>query len=158
MSPRPIHVTAALLAVLLELAGDADPQALSVSIGQRAAGDLTPLEEPVAWDAEELSIGSLETLAPSTAVFTDFYFPKVGSSLESVFGVDLGVPAGQTGGRFLAHPEGIPEPTVRDDFHATLLVAVPPWQPGNVAAFDRDSTPRPLRVVAATSPDADREF
>ncbi|MFB6110487.1 MAG: hypothetical protein ABEJ60_06395 [Halodesulfurarchaeum sp.] len=166
MSP-PIHVTESLLAVLLELAADAEPRAANVPLVATAAGDLVPRADRDGEWAERAGDGEraerdapavrqLADVAPETPVFSDFYFPDVGRSLDFVFGVDLGTPAGQTHGRFLSHPEGDPELSVRDDLHATVLVAVPPWTPASVTAFDRDSTEREILLVAARSPEPAR--
>lgn len=159
MTRPPLYITRPLLAVLLEIAGDAEPNPANVYLVASAAGDL----EPSAADpAETRSAPSpdhgtvptpLAELEVDTPVYSDFYFPDVGNALDFVFGVDLGTPAGQSQGRFLSHPDGNPDLTLRDDLHAVVLVAVPPWQAGNVWAYDRDSTRRDLRVVAAETPD-----
>lgn len=160
MTTAPIYITRPLLTVLLEIAGDAAPNSANVYLVNSAAGDLEPLSaldrEPPAEGQSARSV-PLQELAPDTPVFSDFYFPDVGNSLDFVFGVDLGTPAGQSHGRFLSHPDGLPELSVRDDLHATVLVAVPPWEPANVDAYDRDSTPRDLGIVAAGTPDKDFE-
>lgn len=148
----PIFVTEPLLAVLLELAADADQRAANVSLVATPAGELVA-RTGAQTDREGPTTRSLAELAPVTPVFSDFYFPDVGRSLDFVFGVDLGTPAGQTQGRFLSHPDGNPELTVRDDLHAIVLVATPPWEPDTVRAFDRDSTERQLVLVAAASPE-----
>ncbi|MFP4530256.1 MAG: hypothetical protein ACLFNC_03085 [Halodesulfurarchaeum sp.] len=161
MSRKPLYITRPLLSVLLEIAADAEPNPANVYLVASAAGDLEPLPE----DAESEPVGparstgirarTLADVDPETPVLSDFYFPDVGNALDFVFGVDLGTPAGQSQGRFLSHPDGNPELTVRDDLHATVVVAVPPWQPANVSAYDRDSTKRDLAVVAAGTPDRD---
>ncbi len=156
----PLHVTAPLLSVLLEIAADAEPDPANVHLIATPAGDLDPLSES-APDSEPLREGSntkrrpLADLDPSTPVYSDFYFPEVGNSLHFVFGVDLGTPAGQSRGRFLSHPDGNPDVTMRDDLAATMLVAVPPWKPANVAAYDRDSTDRDLVIVDGKTPEQD---
>ncbi|MDZ7849871.1 MAG: hypothetical protein U5K70_03335 [Halodesulfurarchaeum sp.] len=160
MSPQPLYITRPLLSVLLEIAADAEPNPANVYLVTSAAGDLEPFSG-VETDTSEIGPPdgpihrALDDLEPETPVFSDFYFPDVGNALDFVFGVDLGTPAGQSQGRFLSHPDGNPELTVRDDLHATVVVAVPPWQPGNVSAYDRDSTRRDLAVVAAATPDLD---
>lgn len=158
----PLHVTAPLLSVLLEIAADAEPDPANVHLIATPAGDLEPLSgsapdsEPLAEDGDAKR-RPLADLDPSTPVYSDFYFPEVGNSLHFVFGVDLGTPAGQSRGRFLSHPDGNPDVTMRDDLAAAMLVAVPPWQPANVAAYDRDSTVRELAIVEGGTPDRDFE-
>ena len=149
MTRQPIYITGPLLDVLLELAGDADPNPANVQLVQSAAADLEPGDSA---GADHLPLSDLD---PATPVFSDFYFPDVGRALDFVFGVDLGTPAGTTQGRFLSHPEGDPELTVRDDLHATVLVATPPWRDENVVAYARNGTEQELRVVAAGTPDRD---
>ncbi|MEF8772334.1 hypothetical protein [Halodesulfurarchaeum sp.] len=159
MPPAALYITRPLLSVLLEIAADAEPNPANVYLVASAAGDL---EEPSA-DLDEDSLSEsllgretaptpLPDLDAVTPVYSDFYFPDVGNALDFVFGVDLGTPAGQSQGRFLSHPDGNPDLTVRDDLHASVLVAVPPWKTGNVWAYDRDSTRRDLTIVAAETP------
>ncbi len=161
VSRQSIYITRPLLAVLLELAADAEPNPANVYLVASAAADLEPLpdeveDDPGAGDySHRPTPRTVAEIDPGTPVYSDFYFPDVGNSLNFVFGVDLGMPAGQSQGRFLSHPDGNPELTVRDDLHATVLVAVPPWKPANVSAYDRDSTPRDLAIVAAGTPDRD---
>lgn len=143
-SERAVYATRALVDVLLELAEDADPRAISVALAATTAADLESSEGPGT---------ALATLAPDTRVFSDFYFPAAGASLEAVFGVDLATPAGVSG-RFLSHPDGDPELTVEDDFAPRVLLATPPYDREHVRAYDRDGR-RELVIVAAESPDAD---
>ena len=167
MSRDPLWITHPLLTVLLELAADADPRSVNVLLLASPAGDLEPLPDaalespgrdpgrPQKRPAREPT--ALADLAPETPVYTDFYFPDVGNAVRNVFGVDLGTPPGQADGRFLSHPDGDPEMSVRDDLHAVVLVAIPPWEPGNVSAYDRHSRPRDLRIVAAGTAQDDFE-
>lgn len=150
MTRQPLFITGPLLDVLLELAADADPNPANVQLVQTAAADL----DPATGTADQVLLADLD---PETPVFSDFYFPDVGRALDFVFGVDLGTPAGTTQGRFLSHPDGDPALTVRDDLHASVLVATPPWTAENVVAYARDSTERDLQVVAAGTPDRDFE-
>jgi hypothetical protein len=141
-----IWITDALLAVLLELAADAEPRPANVLLLASAPTDLDVLPgEGVA----------LESVPDGQPVFSDFYFPDVGTAIENVFGVDLGTPAGQTQGRFLSHPTGDPTLSVTDDLHALVLVAVPPWTVENVSAYDRRGKRLSIRRVAASSPDVE---
>lgn len=165
MSPDRIRITRPLLSVLLELAADADPRSVNVLLVATAAGDLDADAEGSSIDpgpdghwsgADTGTEVPLSGLEPETPVYSDFYFPDVGNAVRNVFGVDLGTPPGQAHGRFLSHPTGDPEMSVRDDLHAVVLVAIPPWEPENVSAYDRRSRRCPLDVVAAGTPE--REF
>jgi hypothetical protein len=138
-----VHATRPLVEVLCELARDADPGSISVRLAATPAGDLVPTDGP------------LTGVEPETAVLSDFYFPEAGDALTSVFGVDLATPTGQTAGRLVSHPDGNPDVTMTDDLHAQLLVAVPPWNPENVRAYDRNGTRRDLVLLDAAAPDAD---
>ncbi|MFB6202689.1 MAG: hypothetical protein ABEI98_11860 [Halorhabdus sp.] len=131
-----VYATTGLVDVLLERAAERAPDRETVSLSVTTAGEFPDLDLP-----------------PETPVFTHFYLPNAGNSVNFVFGVDLGTPAGQTQGRFVSHPNGRLEPARTDDFHATLFVAVPPWDRDAVAAFDRDSTRRDLYLVDAAPPE-----
>ena len=76
-----IYVTRDLLTVLRERAASEDPDEVNVRLSA------TPAEE------FEADLG----LDPETPVVTHFTLPSVGSSVSSVFGVDLGAPAGEGG-------------------------------------------------------------
>lgn len=138
----PVYATRALVDVLLALAEDADPKPLNVALAVTPADDLVETESPGL---------SLDTLAPDAPVFSDFYFPGAGNSIEAVFGVDLATPAGISG-RFHTHPDGDPSLSVEDDFAARVLLAVPPYERAGVRAFDRRGR-RDLVLVAAESPE-----
>jgi len=114
----PVHATSDLIDVLLERARDQEPQQVTVPLATTPAG--------------QLDVG----LDPEVPIFTHFYWPTE-SSVDAVFGVDLSTPLARTSGRFLSHPDGEAEPTVTDDLHSALLVAVPPWEPDDVRAYDQ---------------------
>jgi len=132
-----VHVTRDLLTVLLERAADAEPQGANVPLAATPAGEF-PTE-----------LG----LAPDTPVLTHFYLPDVGDSVSSVFGIDLGTPAGSGRARFVSHPEGGLKLRQTDDLAAVVLVAVPPWDDDCVAAFDRSGRGLPLDVIDAAPPE-----
>jgi proteasome lid subunit RPN8/RPN11 len=136
----PTYATRALVSVLCELAADADPDSISVRLAATRAGDLQPTDGQIGLD-------------PETRVLSEFYFPDAGSSLSGVFGMDLAAPTGQTAGRFVSHPDGDPTVSVTDDLHATVLVAVPPWDIEDVRAYDRDDERLDLVLVDAETPD-----
>ncbi|WP_136686661.1 hypothetical protein [Halorhabdus amylolytica] len=133
---EPIYATEGLVEVLLERAAERAPDTETVSLSVTPAGELPDLD-----------------LAPEAPVFTHFYLPSAGGSVSAVFGVDLGTPPGQTAGRFVSHPDGRLEPAQTDDFHASLFVAVPPWDRNSIAVFDRDSTRRDLQLLDIEPPE-----
>ncbi|PSQ45946.1 hypothetical protein BRD17_00285 [Halobacteriales archaeon SW_7_68_16] len=137
-----VYVTRGLLEALLDMAADAEPEALTSGLVVSSAGELTA-DDP----------GTPTDLADDAPVFTDFYMPDVSGSLTSVFGVDLGVPVGQTQGRFVTHPRGDLSVSREDDLHGIVFVAVPPWTVDDVAAFDRSGTRQDLVIVDAAPPE-----
>lgn len=131
-----VHITAGLLDVLLEHAADAEPESVSIALG---ATDGTAFDDPaVPADAEVLS---------------HFYLPDAGRANSAVFGMDLSVSPGETAGRFVSHPDGDATLTARDDLHATVIVAVPPWTPDDGIAYDRSGLRRPLGVLDVEPPE-----
>lgn len=131
-----VFVTRGLLEALLDYAAEQDPDELSMALSVTPAGEL---------DGDT-------GLSPETPVFTDLYVPQNDRSINAVFGMDFTIPPRQTQGRFLSHPTGGLDVTLEDDLHEVLLVAVPPWEFDDVAAFDRSGTRRGLTVVDATPP------
>lgn len=130
-----VYATRGLVEVLLSFARDADPDSVSVALVATPAGDIDGADLP-----------------PETPVFTDFYLPGAGDSLARIFGVDLSIPPGGTGGRFLSHPTGERGVSTRDDFHARMLIAVPPWDVDSVAAYDRRGRRLPLELLDVDPP------
>jgi hypothetical protein len=145
----PVYATWPLVETLCRLATDADPNPVTVSLSTVPADDLDPAAGESGGRDAELPVSSLD---PATPVFAEFYFPEAGRALRDVFGVDLSTPAG-TDGRFLSHPDGDPDISLTDDLHVRVLVAVPPYDPGDVRAFDRNGRRLDLRLVDARSPD-----
>ena len=143
----PVYATRALVDVLLELAHDADPRAMSVALAVAPASEL----EPATGAGRRL-----DELDPDTPVFSDFYFPNAGDSIQAVFGMDLSTPAGVSG-RFLTHPDGDPEVSVTDDLAARILLAIPPYEREDVRAYDRRGR-RDLVFVAAESGEPELDF
>lgn len=132
---RPVYVAADLLEALCDLAADREPDPLTVPLGVTPAADL---------DAD---------LAEDASVFTHFYLPETGRSVRAVFGVDLGTPSGASPGLFIAHPDGRREVTKADDLREVVLVAVPPWSPDAVVAFDRRGRRRRLEPLDVALPE-----
>ncbi len=131
-----VFLTRGLRDALLELAADAEPEKLTVSLAVTPAGELDGADH----------------LEPETPVFTHFYPPNTGRSVTAVFGIDLSIPARQTQGRFISHPQGRLEVAQTDDLHEVVLIAVPPWTTEMVAAFDRSGRKRELVVLDAEPP------
>jgi hypothetical protein len=134
---RPIHVTSALLDVLLDMSETAEPESVSVVLTSTPAG---------AFDADL-------DLDPETPVLTHFYLPEAGQSVTAVFGLDLSTPAGRGRARFHAHPQGPNRPTKRDDFAAAVIVAVPPWSRSEIRAYDRSGGRLAVEEVDAEPPE-----
>ena len=132
----PVCITHDLLAVLLDRAATAEPDGENVVLGATPAG------------AFDRDLG----LASDHPILTHLYLPEAGGSVRAVFGVDLGRPAGGGVARFVSHPQGPLDVTERDDLAAVVVVAVPPWTPDGVAAFDRSGRRRRLRVVDEEPP------
>ncbi|MBP1921150.1 8-oxo-dGTP pyrophosphatase MutT (NUDIX family) [Halorubrum alkaliphilum] len=132
-----IHVTRDLLTVLLEHAADRDPAAASLQLSATRAREFD----------EELG------LDPETPVLTHFTLADVGGSVNAVFGVDLGTPAGRGRARFLSHPDGRLGLSKTDDLAAIVIVAVPPYDDDHVAAFDRAGDGIELVVLDAVPPE-----
>jgi len=132
-----VYVTRDLLTVLLDHAAAREPTAVSVQLTATPAGE---------FDAD---LG----LAPETPVVTHFTLPEVGGSVNEVFGVELGTPAGTGRARFVSHPDGDPELTKADDLAGIVLVAVPPWDHDDVVAYDRAGARLDRTVVDASPPE-----
>lgn len=131
-----IYLTRGLLETLLRFGRESDPDPTTVPLAVSEAGDLPGAD----LDAE-------------TPVFTHFYFPNEQDSLNAVFGVDLGTPAGQTPGMFVSHPRGDLRLSKRDDFREIVFVAVPPWDEGSFRAFDRKGSPVEFSILDIEPPE-----
>ncbi|MFB6301594.1 MAG: hypothetical protein ABEH78_01850 [Haloferacaceae archaeon] len=134
--PAPVWITRGLLTALLDRAAEAEPAEENVVLDATPAGEFSPALD----------------LPPGRPVLTHLYLPDAGRSVGAVFGVDLGRAAGTGRARFVSHPGGPLGLTRRDDLAAVVLVAVPPWDPDRVAAFDRSGRRRRLHVVDAEPP------
>ena len=132
-----IHITRDLLTVLLDLAADEDPQESNLRLSATRAGEF---EETTGLD-------------PEVPVLTHFTLTGVGGSVNAVFGVELGTPAGRGGARFLSHPDGFLGLSKTDDLAAVVVVAVPPYDDDSVAAFDRAGDGIELAVINAAPPE-----
>lgn len=131
-----LYATQGLVETLLRLASERDPDEATISLAVTAAGEIPETD-----------------LDPETPVFTHFYLPSAGSSVNAVFGVDLGTPPGQTQGRFVSHPQGDLRLSQRDDFHEIVFIAVPPWNQDSLAAFDRTGSEQELTILDVEPPE-----
>ena len=131
-----VYVTRGLVETLLRLARDAEPSDVTISLAVTRAKDLP--------DAD---------LDPETPVFTDFYLPSAGGSVNAVFGMDLGTPAGQTQGRFVSHPDGYMGVSKVDDLHEVIFVAIPPWDTDSFGAFDRSGRKKDVEILDVEPPE-----
>ena len=131
-----IYVTRGLVETLLRLAREREPEATTIPLAVTAA--------------EEISAVDLDAETP---IFTHFYMPDAGGSLDAVFGVDLGMPVGQTQGRFVSHPRGDLALSKRDDLKEIVFVAVPPWDDDSLAAFDRHGRTQELTILDVEPPE-----
>jgi len=132
-----IHITRDLLTVLLDHAADRDPQESNLRLSATRAGKF---EEATGLD-------------PEMPVLTHFTLTGIGGSVNAVFGVELGTPAGHGGARFLSHPNGVLGVSKTDDLAAVILIAVPPYDDDSVAAFDRAGDGIELAVIDAAPPE-----
>jgi hypothetical protein len=131
-----VHITTGLAETLLRFGREHDPESVTTTVSVTAAGDLEDADLPA-----------------ETPVFTHFYLPNAGGSVNAVFGVDLGTPAGQTHGRFVSHPMGEEAVTKRDDLAPVVFVATPPWDVDALVAFDRRGRRQDLSLIDATPPE-----
>jgi len=130
-----VHVTRGLLDILLEKAADRDPGTVTIELAVTPAGEFEDLDLPA-----------------DTPVFTTFYLPGVGRSIEAVFGSNLATPSGEAPGLFVSHPEGRLALSQTDDLREVVFVAIPPWDRDSIAAFGRDGRRRELDILDAEPP------
>lgn len=130
-----LYATRGLVETLLRMGDERDPESTTISLAVT--------------NAEEIPEADLD---PETPIFTHFYLPNAGGSVNAVFGVDLGTPVGQTQGRFVSHPRGELRLTKRDDFHEVIFIAVPPWTDDDIAVFDRTGTEQDLTILDIEPP------
>lgn len=126
------YITRGLVSVLLNFAREHDPESVSIGLTVMQAKQLT----------------DTDSLAPDTPVFTHFYLPDTGRSVNAVFGVDLSTP--RTQGRFISHPVGKRDLSLTDDLHEIVFVAAPPWE--EIIAFNRSGQRQSMTVLDAKPP------
>lgn len=133
-----VYITRGLSTALRKLAADRDPDSVTIALDVLPAAEL------------EFDPGAEVQLPPGASVFTDMYLPETGDSVTAVFGMDISTPG--AAGRFVSHPDGALSLRKSDDFHEVVFVAVPPYEPSCVAAFDRSGTELQIETVPAEPP------
>lgn len=131
-----IYATRGLVETLLRFAEEKDPESTTVPLAVTDAGELPDADVP-----------------PETPVFTHFYLPSKGDALNAVFGVELGIPAGQTPGVFISHPITELKLTKEDDLREFIFIAVPPWDESSLKLFDRSGDPQEFRILDVEPPE-----
>lgn len=131
-----LYVTRGLVETLLRFASEHDPESTTVPLAVTRARDIPATD-----------------LDDSTPVFTHFYMQTDDDSLNAVFGVNLGTPAGQTPGLFVSHPRGDLGVSKRDDLREVVFVAVPPWERDSLKAFARDGNVKEFSILDVEPPE-----
>lgn len=128
-----VYITSGLVEALLGFARDREPSSvtigLTVTLAERLDGDLAGID-------------------PGAPVFSHFYLPDAGNSVQAVFGMDLASPPTQ--GRFVSHPDGRLAVKRTDDLHEVVFLTVPPWE--EVVPFGRTGDRLELDVLSAVPP------
>lgn len=128
-----VYITSGLVEALLGFARDREPSSVTIGL------TVTP--------AERLD-GDLVGIDPGAPVFSHFYLPDAGNSVQAVFGMDLASPPTQ--GRFVSHPDGRLAVKRTDDLHEVVFLTVPPWE--EVVPFGRTGDRLELDVLSAVPP------
>ena len=131
-----LYVTRGLVETLLRFADEKDPDSTTIPLAVTPAAELPETDLP-----------------PETSVFTHFYLPSKGDALNAVFGIELGIPAGQTPGVFVSHPFGELKVTKEDDMREVIFVAVPPWDTASLKAFDRNGAVQEYTILDVEPPE-----
>ena len=131
-----LYVTRGLVDTLLRFAAEKDPEQVTVPLAVTRARDLPETELP-----------------DETPVFTHFYMPSEGDAVNAVFGMQLGIPSGETPGIFVSHPVQRLQLTREDDLREAIFIAVPPWEEGSLAAFERSGDEQEYTVLDIEPPE-----
>jgi hypothetical protein len=131
-----VYVTSGLVETLLRLAREREPDSVTIALSVTPAGEIPEAD-----------------LDDAVPVFTHFFLPSTGASVNAVFGVNLGTPAGEVQGRFVSHPQGRLSVSQTDDLAEVVFVAVPPWDRDSFAAFDRAGSQYELDVLDVEPPE-----
>ncbi|MFT4944494.1 MAG: hypothetical protein ACI9K3_000427 [Halovenus sp.] len=131
-----LYVTRGLVDTLLRFAAERDPDRVTVPLAVTRARDLSDADLP-----------------DETPVFTHFYMPSEGDAVNAVFGMQLGIPSGETPGIFVSHPVQRLELTKEDDLREVIFIAVPPWEEDSLAAFERGGDRQECTILDIEPPE-----
>ncbi len=131
-----LYVTRGLVDTLLGFAAESDPDRVTVPLAVTRARDLPEVDLP-----------------DQTPVFTHFYMPSEGDAVNAVFGMQLGIPSGETPGIFVSHPVQRLRLTREDEFREAIFIAVPPWEEDSLAAFERSGDEQEYAVLDIEPPE-----
>jgi hypothetical protein len=131
-----LYVTRGLVDTLLRFAAEKDPEQVTVPLAVTRARDLPEADLP-----------------DETPVFTHFYMPSEGDAVNAVFGMQLGIPSGETPGIFVSHPVQRLELTREDDLREVIFIAVAPWEEDSLAAFERSGDEQEYTVLDIEPPE-----
>jgi hypothetical protein len=131
-----LYVTRGLVDTLLRFAAERDPDRVTVPLAVTRARDLSDADLP-----------------DETPVFTHFYMPSEGDAVNAVFGMQLGIPSGETPGIFVSHPVQRLELTKEDDLREVIFIAVPPWEEDSFAAFERGGDRQECTILDIEPPE-----
>mgnify|MGYP000361942058 FL=1 len=131
-----LYVTRGLVDTLLRFAAEKDPDRVTVPLAVTRARDLPEADLP-----------------DETPVFTHFYMPSEGDAVNAVFGMQLGIPSGETPGIFVSHPLQQFELTKEDDLREVIFIAVPPWEEDSFGAFERGGDRQECTIVDIEPPE-----
>jgi hypothetical protein len=131
-----LYVTRGLVDTLLRFAAEKDPDSVTVPLAVTRARDIPEADLP-----------------DETPVFTHFYMPSEGDAINAVFGMQLGIPSGETPGIFVSHPVQRLELTKEDDLREVIFIAVPPWDDDSLAAFERSGDEQEYTVLDIEPPE-----
>lgn len=131
-----LYVTRGLVDTLLRFAAERDPDRVTVPLAVTRARGLSDADLP-----------------DETPVFTHFYMPSEGDAVNAVFGMQLGIPSGETPGIFVSHPVQRLELTKEDDLREVIFIAVPPWEEDSLAAFERGGDRQECTILDIEPPE-----
>lgn len=131
-----LYVTRGLVDTLLGFAAERDPDSVTVPLSVTRAANLPGVD-----------------LQDETPVFTHFYMPSEGDAINAVFGMQLGIPSGETPGIFVSHPVQQLELTREDDLREAVFIAVPPWTDDSLKAFERNGDEQAYTVLDIEPPE-----
>jgi hypothetical protein len=131
-----LYVTRGLVDTILGFAAESDPDRVTVPLAVTRARDLPGVDLP-----------------DETPVFTHFYMPSEGDAVNAVFGMQLGIPSGETPGIFVSHPVQQLRLTREDEFREAIFIAVPPWEEDSLAAFERSGDKQEYTILDIEPPE-----